>query len=308
MSLGPAQVHPQEHLRPVGRLGAARTGGDREHRVLRVVLAGEEQEGPLASEELAQVVGLALDLLLDLGVGRVLEQRQELEDVVYALLDAPPEVDLVPQALGLAEDRLSRTLVLPEPGFAASCVERRQAGLLGPEVKDAPTSTESAPPGPGWMRDPSVTDPEILEQDRTELDQSEGRLAPCDDGVHAGTVAVVGADAAVAITVERSGVAAVPTVPLAGDQVNETRFLGLLHKSLSQHTMGTAGGATGAVGWRGGPDAWEVLPSIGANALIAKRESCGFRRNVVHPGRESGGPHGEDASWSSMTTCPPPTK
>jgi hypothetical protein len=78
-----------------------------------------------------------------------------------------------------------------------------------------------------------VSDLEILEQDRAELDESEGRLAPGDDGVHAGAIAVVGADAAVTVTVQRSRVAAGPTVPLAGDEIDERRFLGLLHVSLS---------------------------------------------------------------------------
>ena len=56
-------------------------------------------------------------------------------------------------------------------------------------------------------------------------------LAPGDDGVHAGAVAVVGADAAVAVAVEGGGIAAGPAVPLAGDEIDERRFLGLLHVS-----------------------------------------------------------------------------
>jgi hypothetical protein len=72
----------------------------------------------------------------------------------------------------------------------------------------------------------------VLEQDRTELDQAKGRLAPGDDGVDTRTVAVVGADATVAITVECRGVTARSAVPLAGNQIDERRFLGLLHESL----------------------------------------------------------------------------
>jgi hypothetical protein len=41
MRLGPAQIHPQEHFRPVLRLGAARTGLDVEIRVVGVHIAGE---------------------------------------------------------------------------------------------------------------------------------------------------------------------------------------------------------------------------------------------------------------------------
>ena len=50
MALGPAQVHPQEHLGPVGRLGAAGAGADRQDRGALVVLAGEQERGPLAVE------------------------------------------------------------------------------------------------------------------------------------------------------------------------------------------------------------------------------------------------------------------
>jgi hypothetical protein len=78
-----------------------------------------------------------------------------------------------------------------------------------------------------------VPDLEILEQDWPELNQSQGGLAPGDDGVHAGAIAVVGADAAVAVTVERGGIAARAAIALAGDQIDKRRFLGLLHVSLS---------------------------------------------------------------------------
>ena len=44
MPLGPAQVHPEEHLGPVGGLGAARAGADREDRAARVVLAREQEQ------------------------------------------------------------------------------------------------------------------------------------------------------------------------------------------------------------------------------------------------------------------------
>ena len=76
----------------------------------------------------------------------------------------------------------------------------------------------------------SVAGLEVLEQDRTELDEPQGGLAPGDDGVHAGTVAVVGADAAVAVAVEGGRVAARSAVTLAGDEIDERRFLGLLQR------------------------------------------------------------------------------
>jgi hypothetical protein len=84
--------------------------------------------------------------------------------------------------------------------------------------------------------------PEVLEQDRAELDESKGSLTPGDDGVHAGTIAVVGTDATVTITVESGGVTTVATISLAGDEIDKGRFLGLLHVSLSFVGQGRSGG------------------------------------------------------------------
>src|SRR5205814_4151244 len=102
---------------------------------------------------------------------------------------------------GVAKGLLRRPLVAPESGRARQAFELREPPLPRGKVEDAPRSTGSARPGRGRPRRPSVSDLEILEQDRTELDESEGRLAPGDDGVHARTVAVVGADAAVAVAI-----------------------------------------------------------------------------------------------------------
>jgi hypothetical protein len=129
--LAPAQVHPLEHLGPVGRLGAAGPRADRDHRVLRVVLAGEQEERPLALEVPGEGVRLRVDLGLGLGVGGIREQLEELLDVGEALLDDPPGLDLLAQALGLADDLLRRALVVPEPGLDGAGVELRDARLLG---------------------------------------------------------------------------------------------------------------------------------------------------------------------------------
>ncbi len=79
---------------------------------------------------------------------------------------------------------------------------------------------------------------QILEQDRTQLDEPQSRLAPSDDGVHAGAVAVVRTDAAVAVTVESSRVAAGPAIALARDEIDERGILGLLQQTPSIHDAG----------------------------------------------------------------------
>ncbi len=70
---------------------------------------------------------------------------------------------------------------------------------------------------------------QILEQDGSQLDEPQGRLAPGDDGVHARTVPVVRADPAVAVTVQSGRIAARPAVSLTGNEIDERCFLGLLH-------------------------------------------------------------------------------
>jgi hypothetical protein len=56
----------------------------------------------------------------------------------------------------------------------------------------------------------------------------------------------VGADTAIAVTVEGRGVAAVPAVTLTGDEIDERRFLGLLQLvPLSELGAGVGGAARG---------------------------------------------------------------
>jgi hypothetical protein len=131
VALRPLEVHPQQHVRPVGRLGAAGTGADREDRVLRVVLAAEQEQRALPLELRGQGCGLALEVGLGLGIGGLGEELGELGDVVRALLDRAPEGDLLAQALGLAGDLLRLALVVPEPGLDGARVELRDADFLG---------------------------------------------------------------------------------------------------------------------------------------------------------------------------------
>jgi len=131
VALRPLEVHPQQHVRPVGGLGAAGTGADREDRVLRVVLAAEQEQRALPLELRRQGRGLTLEVGLGLGVGRLGEQLGELGYVVRALLDGAPEGDLLAQALGLAGDLLRLALVVPESGLDGARVELRDADFLG---------------------------------------------------------------------------------------------------------------------------------------------------------------------------------
>src|SRR6185369_10144179 len=143
----------EEHLGPVGRLGAAGARADREDRPALVVLAGEQERRPLATEVRLEGRDLAIELGGQLGVAGFLDELERREEVVGAGLEAPPQVDLRAEAVGLAEDLLGSALVVPEPGLAGQRLQLGDAAFLGLEVKDAPRSTESARPGrEPWTR------------------------------------------------------------------------------------------------------------------------------------------------------------
>jgi hypothetical protein len=159
---------------------------------------------------------------LQVGVAGFVDQLDQGQQLIRSGQEALPQADLRAQAVRLAEDPLGGPLVIPEPRFLGQCVELGDAGFTCCEVKDAPRSTGSGPPSREWPRRPlGARGLSFLEQDRTELDEAQGALAPGDDGVHAGTIAVVRADAAVAVAVQRSRIAAVPAIAFAGDEIDE---------------------------------------------------------------------------------------
>jgi hypothetical protein len=192
------------------------------------VLAGEQQRGPFPPELGLECLRIALELRLEFIVGGLGQQFDRCFEVGGAGEDPLPEVDLGTEAVGLPEDPLGASLVIPEAGRLGQGLELGNALALGLEVKDAPRSTGSVRPGRGWRTRPLVPGLEILEQDRPQFDESKGGLAPSDDGVHAGTVAIVRAHAAVAVTVQGCRVTAGSAVTLAGDQIDERGFFGLL--------------------------------------------------------------------------------
>jgi hypothetical protein len=292
MVLGPAQVHPQEHLGPVGRLGAAGTGADRQDRRALVVLAGEQQGGALPAEVLLERGGIPVELGLELGIGAVGEQLERDLEIVGTGQQVAPRVELGAEAVGLAKDLLGAALVVPEAGFLGQRLESGDPLGLGLEVKDAPRSTGSARPGRGRRMPPLVPDLEILEQERAQLDEPQGRLAPGDDGVHAGTVAVVWTDATVAIAIQGRSVAAGAAITLACDQIDERGFLGLLHgPSLFATRWARAVWAGSAcLGARAAPRR-QVLAQY--TRPIPQRQEGTFRLPGGGPRRRLGDPYGE---------------
>jgi hypothetical protein len=155
----PPQVHAQEHLGPVGRLGAAGTRADREERRALVVLAGEEEGGPFTREVGLERGEVALELGFEFGVGGFVEEFDGGEEVVRTGEQLAPRGDFAAESVGLAQDLLRTTAVIPEPGFLGQCLDLCNAGVLGVEVKDAPRSTGSVQPVPGWRMLPPSSGP-----------------------------------------------------------------------------------------------------------------------------------------------------
>ena len=127
---GPAQVHAQQDLRPVLRVGAAGVGLDRHDRVACVVLAGEERI-------LLQPLELAAerhDRLLDV-VGEALVQLEQLARVV--VLARQPVVALEPprEPCVLGGDHRGMLLVVPESRLAELLLELGDARRQSIRVK-----------------------------------------------------------------------------------------------------------------------------------------------------------------------------
>lgn len=144
MSLRPAQVQAEEHLRPVCRLGAAGAGRDGQEGRPIVVLTGEEECRPLALEVHLERRGGAVQLGAEVRVSRLLGQLEHGLQLVGAGQQLTPEADLRGQSVRLAEDLLGSPAVVPEAGGERQGVELFEALLLCGEVKDAPRSTEAS--------------------------------------------------------------------------------------------------------------------------------------------------------------------
>ena len=148
-ALEPAQVHAQQHLGPVLRLGAAGAGVDGEDGAALVVLAAEEAlllaalelalERPRPLHELGEelaVHGVAGELLAHqlLGGLEIAEARLERGELLEPALDAAV----------LGGDPRSRLLVVPEVGRAHALLESLDLVCQPGGVKDSSAASSGA--------------------------------------------------------------------------------------------------------------------------------------------------------------------
>jgi hypothetical protein len=82
----------------------------------------------------------------------------------------------------------------------------------------------------------------------------------------------MGTDTAVAVAVKGVGVAAVPAVPFASDEIHELGFLSLLHSSLTlalRDRSGVTGGTCAEVDLRAGLNGGDAVPGGAKNVLAS---------------------------------------
>ena len=144
--LSPAHLHPQNHLRPVLGVGAAGAGVDRHERVTRVVGAGEQALLLERQQPCLDRFQLPLELAREVRIlfGQ-LDERLEVLDVGG---DAAEGLESAGQARVFGAGLGRRLGVVPEPGLAHLCLERRDA--LGERcgVKDSPRAAEAGRESP----------------------------------------------------------------------------------------------------------------------------------------------------------------
>ena len=123
MALGPTQVHPQQHLGPIGGFGAAGARADRQQGVALVILAAEEQIPACSRVFGGKLLGLRVDVGEDVLVALFLGQVEQFHGRPGARFEVSPELEFFAKTFGFAEDFLRAALVVPEPGRADGSVQ-----------------------------------------------------------------------------------------------------------------------------------------------------------------------------------------
>ena len=115
--LGPALIHPREHLRPILRLGAARAGVDAQDAILPVVRAVQENLQFQRVEFLEKSGEVAGEFLfnLRLGFGRLgLAEFEHDAEIVELFFGFGERLDFGAERIGLFHEALRLFAVVPE--------------------------------------------------------------------------------------------------------------------------------------------------------------------------------------------------
>src|SRR5439155_8572152 len=136
VALRPAQVHAQQHLRPVLRLGPARSGVDRDQRAEAVPLAREQALELEIGDLLLDPLELARELVEQRLVALALGQLQHLPQRPEFLLARAPFLDRALRSLQRRHGPLRLLGPVPEARRAQARLEVPDLALAGIDVKD----------------------------------------------------------------------------------------------------------------------------------------------------------------------------
>ena len=161
VALGPAEVHPQEHLGPVGRLRAAGAGADRAgSRRARRTRRENSRAVRSRRKSISREAGVALQLGLEARRRPSRRGARARPSRSSARRQRSRHVSIsVRRPSASRRTFWADALVVPEPGLLGQRLELGDARFLGLEVKDAPRSTGSVQPGRGWRTRPPSSGP-----------------------------------------------------------------------------------------------------------------------------------------------------
>ena len=144
LAFGPPQVHPQEHLGPVLRLGAAGARVQRRDRVVVVVLAAEQRRELELLDVAFELADSAREVGAHLPVGLVREELVHRARVLEASDEAVVPVDLGAQPRERRGQLLAACGVVPERRVGRLAFELGRACALAVDVKGTPSRRRSA--------------------------------------------------------------------------------------------------------------------------------------------------------------------
>ncbi len=137
MALGPAQVHPHEHLGEVGCVDAAGPGADRHDGVALVVLTAEQSAHLELPDVLLEACQLALGLVHGVLVGLLRGHLDERLEVLDAAVHGEHPVALGVGAGERGGDLLRLVGVVPQVGGGCLLLQLGDPCAEGVEVGDA---------------------------------------------------------------------------------------------------------------------------------------------------------------------------
>ena len=146
VALGPARVHPHQHLGEVGGVDATGAGADRDQRLAGVVLAGEQGADLEGLDGLVDLAELGLGLGQRVGVALLLRELDHDLEVVDAAVELGEPVELALERREPAGDPGGVGLVVPQVGGGDLLAE---VGDLGAHARRgrAPARWCSSSPG-----------------------------------------------------------------------------------------------------------------------------------------------------------------